>query len=59
MSPNPRLRNAEPQSFNWLEVAGNDCFSLQVIAWGGTSFHEGNKVAFKYDGVEWHFHQEV
>lgn len=54
-----RLRNAEPQSFNWLEVAGNDRFSLQVIAWGGTSFHEGSKVAFKYDGAEWHSHQKV
>nr|WP_315381218.1 metallophosphoesterase [uncultured Sphingomonas sp.] len=54
-----RLRNAEPQSFNWLEVAGNDRFSLQVIAWEDTSFHAGNKVAFTYDGVEWQSHKEV
>jgi hypothetical protein len=30
-----------------------------VIASGGTSFDEGDKVAFKYDGVEWHSHQEI
>jgi 3',5'-cyclic AMP phosphodiesterase CpdA len=53
-----RLRNAEPQSFNWLEVRRNDHFSLQVIAWNGTSFSEGDKVAFAYDGGEWHSNRE-
>lgn len=54
-----RLRNAEPQSFNWLEVASHDRFSLQVIAWGGTSFLEGSKVAFTYDGGEWQSRKDL
>ena len=54
-----RLRHAEPQSFNWLEVASHDRFSLQVIAWGGTSFLEGSKVAFTYDGEEWQSRKEL
>jgi len=54
-----RLRNAEPQSFNWLEVASHDRFSLRVIAWGGTSFLEGNKVAFTYNGGEWQSRKDL
>jgi hypothetical protein len=54
-----RLRNAGPQSFNWLEVASHDRFSLQVIAWGGTSFLEGSKVAFTYDGGEWQSRKDL
>ncbi|MGN8001469.1 metallophosphoesterase family protein [Sphingomonas sp. 22176] len=54
-----RLRNAEPQSFNWLEVASHDRFSLQVIAWGGTSFLEASKVAFTYDGGDWQSRKDL
>lgn len=49
-----RLRNAEPQSFNWLHVERHDRFALQVIAWDGASFQSGSEVHFEHDGVEWH-----
>ncbi len=49
-----RLRNAEPQSFNWLHVARHDRFALQVIAWDGASFQDGDEVHFDFDGSEWH-----
>jgi 3',5'-cyclic AMP phosphodiesterase CpdA len=49
-----RLRNAEPQSFNWLHVERHDRFALQVIAWDGASFQEGDEVHFDFDGSEWH-----
>jgi len=49
-----RLRNAEPQSFNWLNVERNDELALQVIAWDGASFQDGDAVRFHYDGSDWH-----
>ncbi|CAA9337094.1 MAG: hypothetical protein AVDCRST_MAG90-1766 [uncultured Microvirga sp.] len=49
-----RLRNAEPQSFNWLHVERHDRFALRVIAWNGASFQDGNEVRFEFDGREWH-----
>lgn len=49
-----RLRNAEPQSFNWLHVEQHDRFALQVIAWDGASFQKGNEVHFDFDGSQWH-----
>lgn len=49
-----RLRNAEPQSFNWLHVERHDRFALQVIAWDGASFQAGDEVHFGFDGSEWH-----
>lgn len=49
-----RLRNAEPQSFNWLHVERHDRFALQVIAWDGASFQAGDEVHFNFDGSEWH-----
>lgn len=48
-----RLRNAEPQSFNWLHVERYDRVSLQVIAWDGASFADGAEVTFTFDGFEW------
>lgn len=49
-----RLRNAEPQSFNWLHVERHDRFALQVIAWDGASFQDGDEVHFDFNGREWH-----
>ena len=48
-----RLRNAEPQSFNWLHVERREHVSLQVIAWDGTSFGDGAQAIFDFDGSEW------
>lgn len=48
-----RLRNAEPQSFNWLHVHHNDRIELQVVAWDGASFQRGDHVAYSRDGAAW------
>lgn len=38
-----RLRNDEPQSFNWLHVRRPNELFLQVIPWDGASFVEGSE----------------
>lgn len=48
-----RLRNSEPQSFNWLHVERRDQLALQVIAWNGASFSDGSESHFRFDGKEW------
>ena len=48
-----RLRNAEPQSFNWLHVERRDRIALQVIVWNGSSFADGSESHFDFDGQEW------
>jgi 3',5'-cyclic AMP phosphodiesterase CpdA len=48
-----RLRNQEPQSFNWLHVERHDRIALQVIAWNGASFSDGAESRFEFDGQEW------
>jgi 3',5'-cyclic AMP phosphodiesterase CpdA len=48
-----RLRNDEPQSFNWLHVERRDRIALQVIAWDGTSFGDGAETFFAFDGTRW------
>lgn len=48
-----RLRNAEPQSFNWLHVERRDEVALQVIAWNGASFSDGSESRFRFDGKAW------
>ena len=48
-----RLRNAEPQSFNWLHIKRRDHLALQVIAWNGTSFGDGAETVFAFDGAAW------
>jgi hypothetical protein len=35
-------------------VERHDRFALQVIAWDGASFQEGDEVHFDFDGSEWH-----
>ncbi|PZU58748.1 MAG: phosphohydrolase [Sphingobium sp.] len=51
-----RLRNAEPQSFNWLHVHRNDRIELQVIAWDGAGFRRGQHVAYTWLGDNWTSH---
>jgi len=48
-----RLRNAEPQSFNWLHVRRHDEMELQVIVWDGAGFRRASHVEYRHDGQEW------
>ena len=51
-----RLRNDEPQSFNWLHARRNNAMELQVVVWDGASFQRGNHVGYDYDGEGWTSH---
>ena len=48
-----RLRNAEPQSFNWLHVRRHDEIELQVVVWDGASFQRGHHVEYHHGGDGW------
>ncbi len=48
-----RLRNDEPQSFNWLHVRRNDEIELQVVVWDGASFQRGSHVEYRHDSEGW------
>jgi 3',5'-cyclic AMP phosphodiesterase CpdA len=48
-----RLRNDEPQSFNWLHVRHNNEIELQVVVWDGAGFRRGNHVRYDFDGQNW------
>lgn len=48
-----RLRNQEPQSFNWLHVERGNRMELQVIVWNGQEFERASHVGFSLDGEEW------
>lgn len=48
-----RLRNEEPQSFNWLHVRRNNRMELQVIVWDGNAFRRASHVEYCRDGVDW------
>lgn len=48
-----RLRNAEPQSFNWLHVRHHDAIELQVIVWDGASFQRGHHVYYRHADQVW------
>ena len=48
-----RLRNAEPQSFNWLHIARGDHIAVQVVAWNGTGFARASETSFAWDGARW------
>jgi 3',5'-cyclic AMP phosphodiesterase CpdA len=52
-----RLRNAEPQSFNWLHVHRNDRIELQVVVWDGASFQRGHHVEYRRDAAGWQAHE--
>lgn len=48
-----RLRNAEPQSFNWLHVRQNNEIELQVIVWDGAAFRRASHVEYRRAGEDW------
>jgi len=48
-----RLRNDEPQSFNWIHTSSSDEIELQVIVWNGTRFARANHIRYDFDGQEW------
>jgi 3',5'-cyclic AMP phosphodiesterase CpdA len=48
-----RLRNNEPQSFNWIHAHANNRIELQVIAWRGAGFERGDHVEYSYDDGQW------
>jgi 3',5'-cyclic AMP phosphodiesterase CpdA len=48
-----RLRNDEPQSFNWIHTHGSDDIELQVIVWDGQRFDRANHVRYCYAGDVW------
>lgn len=48
-----RLRNAEPQSFNWLHVRRHDDIELQVVVWDGAGFQRGHHVAYRQMEGRW------
>ena len=52
-----RLRNQEPQSFNWLHVERGNRMELQVIVWNGQEFERASHVGFSLEGAEWHSQQ--
>jgi len=52
-----RLRNQEPQSFNWLHVEQGNEMELQVIVWNGEKFERASHVGFSLQGEHWHSRQ--
>lgn len=54
-----RLRNDEPQSFNWLHVHHNNEIALQVMAWDGARFAARDEVRFTYADQAWTTHRDA
>jgi hypothetical protein len=48
-----RLRNNEPQSFNWIHTNGGDEIELQVIVWGGSTFERANHIRYRFVEDDW------
>lgn len=48
-----RLRNAEPQSFNWLHVFDHKRIELQVVVWDGAGFQRGHHVEYRFVEDGW------
>ncbi|MGK2910653.1 MAG: metallophosphoesterase family protein [Sphingobium sp.] len=48
-----RLRNDEPQSFNWLHVRHNNEIEVQVVVWNGEGFSRASHVQYDFDGENW------
>ncbi|WP_293883988.1 metallophosphoesterase [Sphingomonas sp.] len=48
-----RLRNDEPQSFNWLHVTRPDELLLQVIPWDGANFVEASETRYRLGSTGW------
>jgi 3',5'-cyclic AMP phosphodiesterase CpdA len=48
-----RLRNDEPQSFNWIHTNGGAELELQVIVWDGAGFQRGDHIRYRFEGTNW------
>ncbi|MES2987293.1 MAG: metallophosphoesterase [Pseudomonadota bacterium] len=48
-----RLRNDEPQSFNWIHTHGRDAIELQVIVWNGTRFERADEIRYELHADGW------
>lgn len=48
-----RLRNDEPQSFNWIHTHGLDDIELQVVVWNGNAFERANHIRYRYENEDW------
>jgi len=48
-----RLRNDEPQSFNWIETDSYDAVNLQVIVWQDARFTGASRVRYCFNGQDW------
>ena len=51
-----RLRNSQPQSFNWMHTNGRQDIELQVVVWDGAKFTRGDHVRYQSDGSNWTRH---
>jgi len=51
-----RLRNDEPQSFNWIHAERSNEIELQVVVWEGAGFQRGDHVRYNFDGSDWSRH---
>lgn len=52
-----RLRNDEPQSFNWLHVRKNNEVELQVIVWDGSAFRRASHIDYCRKDDAWTGHK--
>jgi 3',5'-cyclic AMP phosphodiesterase CpdA len=48
-----RLRNNEPQSFNWIHTNGSADIELQVVVWNGTGFTRGDHIRYRMKDGAW------
>ncbi|WP_404712423.1 metallophosphoesterase family protein [Sphingomonas sp. MMS24-J13] len=48
-----RLRNDEPQSFNWIHANGSADVELQVVVWDGAGFTRGNHIRYRSIDAVW------
>jgi len=48
-----RLRNAEPQSFNWIHTNGSADIELQVVVWNGAGFSRGDHIRYRLSEGGW------
>jgi 3',5'-cyclic AMP phosphodiesterase CpdA len=54
-----RLRNDEPQSFNWLEIERPNVLTLKVVPWDGASFVNGSERRYKLGSDHWQTDEPV
>jgi len=48
-----RLRNDEPQSFNWIHTNGSADIELQVIVWNGAGFSRADHIRYRLSAGVW------